>query len=167
MQKHFFDLQKQEYEKYKEQQKLYSDPGYIAWQDGKASPFSYTKYTAKKNTDTLWNKNEKSTWLDINDSPPQDIDNNLLAEERQSSTIISRKKVKLSKKLLWTQKYNTFISFLKETYPDDILTNINIIQRVIELQEDYNISGANKLVVDGIIGPKTYSAIINQDLDHS
>ena len=99
---------------------------------------------------------------DSADLPKHSVDENLSSQETRSDQIVSKKKMELSKKLLWPKKYNTFISFLKEQYPDDKLTNTKIIQKVTDLQKEYNTSHTDKpLIPDGVMWSKTYNAIIN------
>lgn len=94
--------------------------------------------------------------------PKHSVDENLSSQETQSDRIVSKKKMELSKKLLWPKKYNTFISFIKEQYPDDKLTNTKIVQKVTDLQKEYNTSHTDKpLIPDGVMWSKTYNAIIN------
>ena len=94
--------------------------------------------------------------------PKHSVDENLSSQETQSDRIVSKKKMELSKKLLWPKKYNIFISSLKEQYPDDKLTNTKIVQKVTDLQKEYNTSHTDKpLIPDGVMWSKTYNAIIH------
>lgn len=103
---------------------------------------------------------------DSADLPKHSVDENLSSQETRSDQIVSKKKMELSKKLLWPKKYSIFISFLKEQYPDDKLTNTKIIQKVTDLQKEYNTSHTDKpLIPDGVMWSKTYNAIISPSID--